>query len=103
MTYKVGDKVNVDGVTQEIENITQWDTDTQRYKFVGVSGCHEIKEDSEEVRKSRKIAEEYAFSNNCSIVSNEYLKDLRDEGRKVVRYETATFLERLVYLFTKEV
>lgn len=56
----------------------------------------------EEERKRRLIAEEYAHSNNCSIVSNEFLKDLRSDGRKVVRYETATFLERLVYLFTKE-
>ena len=56
----------------------------------------------EEERKRRLIAEEYAHLNNCSIVSNEFLKDLRNDSRKVVRYETATFLERLVYLFTKE-
>lgn len=53
-------------------------------------------------REKRKNAEEYAHSHNCSIVSNEFLKDLRNDGRKLVRYETATFLERLVYLFTKE-
>ena len=56
----------------------------------------------EEERERRLIAEEYVDSNNCSIVSNEFLKDLRNDGRKLVRYETATFLERLVYLFTKE-
>ena len=56
----------------------------------------------EKERKRRLIAEEYAHSNDCSIVSNEFLKGLRNEDRKVVRYETATFLERLVYLFTKE-
>lgn len=53
-------------------------------------------------RKRRLIAGEYAHSNDCSIVSNEYLRDLRNDSRKVARYETATFLERLVYLFTKE-
>ena len=47
MTYKVGDKVKVDVSIQEIENITQWDKDTQRYKFVRVSGWHEIKEEWE--------------------------------------------------------
>ena len=56
----------------------------------------------EEERERRLIAEEYAHSNTCSIVSNELLKDLRNDGRKVVRYETATFLERLVYLLKKE-
>lgn len=56
----------------------------------------------EKERERRLIAEEYAQSKNCSIVSNEFLKDLRNDGQKVVRYETATFLERLVYLFTKE-
>ena len=56
----------------------------------------------EEERERRLIAEEYAHLNNCSIVSNELLKDLQNDGRKLVRYETATFLERLVYLFTKE-
>ena len=45
MTYKAGDKVKVNGSIQEIENITQWDKNTQRYKFVGVSGWHEIKEE----------------------------------------------------------
>ena len=55
----------------------------------------------EEERERRLIAEEYVHSNNCSIASNEYLEDLRNDSRKVVRYETATFLERLVYLFTK--
>lgn len=44
MTYKAGDKVKVNGSIQEIENITQWDKDTQRYKFVEVSGWHEIKD-----------------------------------------------------------
>lgn len=48
MKYKVGDKVEINGVIQEIENITQWDKDTQYYKFVGVSGWHEIKEELEE-------------------------------------------------------
>ena len=56
----------------------------------------------EEEKVRRLIAEEYAHSNNCSIVSNEFLKDLQNDSRKVVRYETSTFLERLVYLFTKE-
>lgn len=56
----------------------------------------------EEEIKRRVIVEEYAHSNNCSIVSNERLKDLLNNSRKVDRYETATFLERLVYLFTKE-
>ena len=45
MTYNVGNKVKVNGSIQEIENITQWDKDTQRYKFVGVSGWHEIGEE----------------------------------------------------------
>ena len=45
MTYSTGDKVKVNGSIREIENITQWDKDTQRYKFVGVSGWHEIKEE----------------------------------------------------------
>ena len=44
MKYEVGDKVKVNGVIQEIENITQWDEYSKRYKFVGVSGWHEIKE-----------------------------------------------------------
>ena len=35
MKYDKGDKVKVNGSIQEIENITQWDKDTQRYKFVG--------------------------------------------------------------------
>lgn len=56
----------------------------------------------EEERERMLIAEEYAHSNNCSIVSNEFLKDLQNDSRKVVSYETATFLERLVYLFRKE-
>lgn len=56
----------------------------------------------EKEKERRLIAEEYAHSNNCSIVSNEFLKDLQNDGQKVVRYETATFLDRLVYLFTKE-
>ena len=56
----------------------------------------------EKERERRLIAEEYAQSKNCSIVSNESLKDLRNDSQKVVRYETATFLERLAYLFTKE-
>ena len=56
----------------------------------------------EEKKERRLIAEEYAYLNNCSIVSNEFLKDLQNDGQKVVRYETATFLDRLVYLFTKE-
>lgn len=43
MKYEVGDKVKINGVIREIENITQWDKNTQRYKFVGVSGWHEIK------------------------------------------------------------
>ena len=43
MRFKVGDKVRVNGSIQEIENIAQWDKDTQRYKLVGVSGWHEIK------------------------------------------------------------
>lgn len=45
MKYEVGDKVKVNGVIQEIENITQWDKYSKRYKFVGVSGWHEIKEE----------------------------------------------------------
>ena len=45
MKYDKGDKIKVNGSIQEIENITQWDKDTQRYKFVGVSGWHEIKEE----------------------------------------------------------
>ena len=48
MKYKLGDKVKVNSSIQEIENITQWDKDTQRYKFVGVSGWHEIKGELEE-------------------------------------------------------
>ena len=56
----------------------------------------------EEERERRLIAEEYAHSYNCSIVSNEFLKDLINDSRKVARYGTANFLERLVYLFTKE-
>ena len=48
MKYEVGDKVKVDGSIQEVENIAQWDEDTQLYKFVGVSGWHEIKEELEE-------------------------------------------------------
>lgn len=47
MKYDKGDKVKIDGVIREIENITQWDKDTQRYKFVGVIGWHEIKEGPE--------------------------------------------------------
>lgn len=43
MKFDKGGKVKVNGTIQEIENITQWDTNTQRYKFVGVSGWHEIK------------------------------------------------------------
>ena len=49
MTYEAGDKVKVNGSIQEIENITQWDKDTQRYKFVGVSGWHEIKDYGERI------------------------------------------------------
>ena len=48
MKYEVGDKVKVNGSIQEIENIAQWDEDTQLYKLVGVSGWHEIKEELEE-------------------------------------------------------
>ena len=44
MEYNVGDKIKVNGSIQEIENITQRDKDTQLYKFVGVSGWHEVKE-----------------------------------------------------------
>ena len=44
MTYDIGDKAKFNGVIQEIENITQWDKSTKRYKFVGVSGWHEIKD-----------------------------------------------------------
>lgn len=47
MEYNKGDKVKVNGTIQEIENITQWDQNTQRYKFVGVSGWYEIKEGEE--------------------------------------------------------
>ena len=60
------------------------------------------KQELEKESERRLIAEEYAQSNNCSIVSNEFLKDLRNNGQKVFRYETATFLERLAYLFTKD-
>ena len=45
MKYDKGDKVKINGVIREIENITQWDKDSKRYKFVGVSGWHEIKEE----------------------------------------------------------
>lgn len=44
-TREKGDKVKINGVIREIENITQWDKDTQRYKFAGVSGWYEIKEE----------------------------------------------------------
>ena len=43
MTRKVGDKVKVNGSIQEIESITQWDKDIQRYEFIGGSGWHKIK------------------------------------------------------------
>lgn len=46
----------------------------------------------------RLIAEEYAQSNNLSIVSNELLKDLRNDGQKAARYETAIFLAILLLL-----
>ena len=49
MTYEAGDKVKVNGSIQEIENITQWDKDTQRYKFVVVSGWNEIKDYGERI------------------------------------------------------
>ena len=55
------------------------------------------------MNKEIEDLEEYVQSINCSIISNEFLKDLRNDSRKVVIYETATFLERLIYLFTKEV
>ena len=44
MKFKVGDKVKVMGSDKiyEIENITQYDKDTRRYKFVGVSGWHVV-------------------------------------------------------------
>ena len=48
MTRKVGDKVKVNGSIQEIESITQWDKDIQRYEFIGGSGWHKIKEGLEE-------------------------------------------------------
>ena len=48
MKYDKGDKVEVHDTIQEIENITQWDKDTQRYKFVGVDGWHEITEELED-------------------------------------------------------
>ena len=48
MKYEVGDKVKVNGVIREIENISQWDKDTQLYKFVGISRWHDIKEEMEE-------------------------------------------------------
>ena len=67
-------------------------------EFTGEVWEEELEKESER----RLIAEEYAQSNNLSIVSNEFLKDLRNDSQKVVRYETATFLDRLVYLFTKE-
>ena len=54
------------------------------------------------MNKEIEDLEEYVQSINCSIISNEFLKDLRNDSRKVVIYETATFLERLIYLFTKE-
>ena len=46
----------------------------------------------------RLIAEEYVQSNNLSIVSNELLKDLRNDGQKAARYETAIFLAILLLL-----
>lgn len=53
------------------------------------------------MNKEIEDLEEYVQSINCSIISNEFLKDLRNDSRKVVIYEKATFLERLIYLFTK--
>ena len=44
MKFEVGDEVKVNGVVCEIENLTQWNEDTQRYKFAGVDGWHEIKD-----------------------------------------------------------
>ena len=55
------------------------------------------------MNKEIEDLEEYVQSINCSIISNDFLKDLRNDSRKVVIYETATFLERLIYLFTKEI
>ena len=95
MTYKAGDKVKVNGSIQEIENITQWDKDTQRYKFVGVSGWHEIKEPRQEERDLVHRPEHYMQGHietidkiKLLLTPEEYLGYLKGN---VIKYDRAPF------------
>lgn len=72
-TREKGDKVKINGVIREIENITQWDKDTQRYKFVGVSGWYEIKE---EQHQSKNVKNSGCMRRRRKTIKNkEWLKE----------------------------
>ena len=91
MKYDKGDKIKVNGSIQEIENITQWDEDTQRYKFVGVSGWHEIKDydecylhlmEDEDVRRFVQ-SEQYKLSRKMMKIRYELCLDPEDMAEAI--------------------